>query len=305
MSAGDQEVIVSTLLLILPLLAVANPVLVPVAPGEHVAMLDVGPPSAPVVVLVPGLSGCAYGYRNLQDILAEAGLRTVTVTPLGVGLSDRTADADYTLTAQAHRLAKALDHAGVADAVVVAQGVAASMTLRLALERPDLVRGLVSVEGGAAESAATPTVRRGLKLAKLVAKLGGACMLRDRFGDDLRKASGDASWVDKRTLRHYFRGTGRDIEGTIDAFLTMSEQAEPAPLAPRLHQLAIPVVLLQGGAPHQGALNPREVAVLEAGIRRLEVRVVAGAGHFIYEEQPEAVALAVQDLLTRIDVAQP
>lgn len=292
------------LLLILPLLAAFNPAMVDVAPGEQLAVLDVGSREAHTVVLVPGLSGCVYGYRNLQDRLVASGLRTVAVAPLGVGLSGRPREADYTLAAQADRLAAALDSAGVKDAVVVAQGVSAGMVLRLALARPDLVRGLVSVEGGAAESAATPTVRRGLKLAKLVAKLGGTTVLRNRYADDLRDASGDPAWVDKRTVRHYFRGTGRDIDGTLEAFLAMTEQTEPEPVTPRLGELTIPVVLLRGAAPHKGELAQPEVDVLATGLDKLEIRDVPGAGHFIYEENPEAVAHAVIDLLGRIELAQ-
>jgi pimeloyl-ACP methyl ester carboxylesterase len=295
----------NALLVILPLLAVAMPAMVQVAPGEELAVLDEGPPDGTIVVLVPGLSGCAYGFRELNPLLHAQGLRTISIAPLAVGLSARTSGADYTLTAQAGRLARVLDKADVTDAVVVAQGVSASMALRLALNRPELIRGLVSVEGGAAESAITPTVRRGLKLAKVVNRLGGASMLRDHFADDLRKASGDPGWVNRRNMRHYFRGTGRDIEGTLEAFLAMTRQTEPELLAPRLHRLAIPVVLLQGGAPHEGALDPLQVGVLEAGIRDLQVRVVAGAGHFIYEEQPEAVVEAVVAILDRLQTAQP
>jgi pimeloyl-ACP methyl ester carboxylesterase len=295
----------SALLLILPLLAIAAPAMVQVAPDEQLAVLDQGPPTATAVVLVPGLSGCAYGFRELIPALHAHELRTITIAPLAVGLSSRTSGADYTLTAQAERLARVLDQADVTNAVMVAQGVSASMALRLALARPDLVRGLVSVEGGAAETAVTPTVRRGLKMAKLVNRLGGAVLLRDHYAADLRKASGDPAWVNRRNMRQYFRGTGRDIDGTLDAFMSMTRQSEPDLLVPRLPDLDIPVLLLQGGAPHQGALDSLQVGVLQEGIRDLEVRVVAGAGHFIYEEQPDAVVQAVLDLLARVMVAQP
>ncbi|MCP4571121.1 MAG: alpha/beta fold hydrolase [bacterium] len=294
----------TNLLLILPLLAAFSPTPVEVAPGEHLAVLDVGPKEAPAVVLVPGLSGCVYGYRNLQDILVADGLRTVAVAPLGVGLSGRPREADYTLTAQAERLARALDQTGVTSSVVVAQGVSAGMVLRLALDRPDLVSGLVSVEGGAAESAATSTVRGGLKLAKMVAKLGGSRVLRDRYADDLRDASGDPTWVDKRTVRHYFRGNNRDLDGTLEVFLAMTEQVEPAPLVPRLGELDIPVLLLRGGAAHKGGIDQSEVDVLAAGLDTLEIREVPDAGHFIYEENPSAVAQAVSDVLGRVATIQ-
>lgn len=289
------------LAMILPLLAVAAPQMIDVGPQEHLAVLDEGPAGGTPVVLIPGLSGCAYGFRNLVPLLHEQGFRTITIEPLGLGLSDRTGDADYTLTRQAERLGQVLDRLGIKGALVVSQGVATSMVLRLTLDRSELVYGLVSVEGGAAEEAATSGVRRSLKLAKLAAKLGGSRYLRDRYADDLRKASGDDTWVDKRTVRQYFRGPSQDIHGTLCAFLAMTNQPEPEALAPRLGDLGIPVLVLHGGAKHEGALEPEELEILENQLNDVEIRVVPGAGHFIYEEQPTVVAQAVADLQAKVN----
>lgn len=294
----------TALLLLLLFLATATPEMIAVAPTEHLAVLDQGPPGGPPVVLIPGLSGCNYGFRNLTPLLHAGGMRTIAIEPLGLGLSDRTKDADYTLTAQAHRLARVLDELGVGGAVIVSQGVATSMALRLALARPELVVGIVSVEGGAVEAASTPTVRRSLRLAKIMAKMGGTRYLRDRYRDDLVKASGDATWVDKRTLRHYFRGAGRNVQGTLDVFLAMSGQSEPEALGPRLKELAIPLIVLQGDAEHEGAMDAEEIEFLAAEVADFESRIVTGAGHFIYEEQPAAVAAAVTDLLRKLSTIQ-
>ena len=275
-----------------------------VSPSEHVAVVESGPADGRPAVLVPGLSGCAYGFAKLEPLLQDQGLRTIAIEPLGTGLSDRVKDADYTLTAQAQRLAAVLDLRRATAAVVVCQGVSAGIVFRLALARPDLVAGILSIEGGPAESAATGTVRNSLKLAKIVAKLGGSSYLRDRFEEDLRKASGDPAWVDKRTVRNYFRGPSRDLQGTLDAFIAMTEQPEPVVLVPRLGEIKAPVTVLLGGAEHASSLDPGEVALLRAGLPDVTVVTVEGAGHFIHEEQPAAVAEAVAGLLVRIGGAQ-
>src|SRR2546426_10358989 len=97
-----------------------------------VAGRDVGTP----VVLIPGLFGSAFGYRNVIPRLTAAGYRAVVIEPLGVGGSGRPERADYSLTAQADRVAGALDALGMTHAVVVAHSTSASIAYRLAYRRP-------------------------------------------------------------------------------------------------------------------------------------------------------------------------
>src|SRR6266571_4256316 len=61
------------------------------------------------VVLIPGLFGSAFGYRRVLPGLVDAGYRTIVIEPLGIGSSARPEHADYSLTAQADRVAAALD----------------------------------------------------------------------------------------------------------------------------------------------------------------------------------------------------
>ena len=80
----------------------------------------------------------------------------------------------------------------------------------------------------------------------------------------------------------------------------MAQQTEPWNLTPRLPEIAAPVIVLLGTAPHEGALTPDEVEILRMGLREVAFREVAGAGHFIYEEQPGAVADAVRDMVRQL-----
>src|SRR3989454_5005591 len=127
------------------------------APAESV-WVTVGGAGDPVV-LIPGLFGSAFGYRSVLPRLVEAGYRTIVIEPLGIGTSARPEHADYSLTAQADRVAAALDRLGVRDAIVVAHSVGAAIAYRLAYRRPHLGRGIVSPDGGPAQGATTPRLR--------------------------------------------------------------------------------------------------------------------------------------------------
>jgi pimeloyl-ACP methyl ester carboxylesterase len=283
--------------LILILLAAGSSETVEVAPGEMLTVVTEG--NGPTVVLVPGLSGCAYSYRKIVPGIVAAGYRVVIVEPLGVGASGRPRGADYTLTAQADRLAAAVEKLGGEPVLVVAHGVAGSMALRLASRRPELVAGLLSIEGGPVESALTPAVKKSLSLAKVVGKLGGGRAIRDRFGKGLEDSSGDPSWLDKRTLRRYYAGFGRDVQASLDALIAMAESREPELLQPNLHRIACPVLMLLGSAEHRGAPSAADIELLTARVPDFATRTVAGAGHYIFEEDPPAVVAAILDLADR------
>ena len=283
----------TTLLLIL-VLNLGTAQAVEVAPEQVLTVISAG--SGDPVVLLPGLSGCAYGYRKIVSPLQDNGFQTVIIEPLGIGSSSRPENADYTLTAQADRVAVVMDSLGMTNAIVVGHGVSASVVLRLAYRRPDLVGAVISVEGGPNESTATPTVERSLKIASFVAKLGGKRLLRDKFKKNLEEASGDKSWIDRRTLGRYLKNINGDLDGFISALRAMARSTEPESLHENLVNISCPVLLLAGQAPHSCAVTPEEIDTLRTGLSRFSLQPVPGAGHFIFEEQPDVVIDAIKSL---------
>ena len=115
--------------------------MVPVAPAESLSVETTG--RGDPVVLIPGLFGSAYGFRKLVPLLVDAGYRTIVVEPLGVGASARPEKANYSLTAQADRIAAVLDSLHVRNALVLAHSIAGSEAFRLTYRRPDLVGTVV------------------------------------------------------------------------------------------------------------------------------------------------------------------
>lgn len=250
----------------------------------------------PEIVLIPGLSGCAYGFREVVADLDAAGVGWAIIEPLAVGASPRPEGADYSLTAQADRVAAAIVGLGGRPVVVVGHGISGSIALRVALRHPQLVRAVVSIEGAASENAATATVDRSLRWAGLAVKLGGGRLLRDRFEADLAAASGDRSWITGLVVRRYFAHANRDLPAAIAALRAMARAVEPQALGANLPLIDCPVLLLVGGAEHDGSLSAADITTLQDGLPRCEVQEVPGAGHFIFEEQPSVVV----QVLTRM-----
>lgn len=263
-----------------------------VAPGEslHTTSMGTGPP----IVLIPGIFGAAFGYRMITGPLVERGYRCIVVEPLGFGWSSHPGKADYSFTAQTERVGRALDSLGVRDALVIAQSTGAAIAFRLAITRPELVRGLLSIDGGPAESAATPGMRHALRFGGFLTKLFvGPGKLRNDVRKQIILNSGDTTWVTDTLVRAYTAGQAADVDGSIDAFRRMSKSVESASLHDRLSECRIPVRLLVGTVTHPSGITPAERTLLAETLSDFAIDSVPGSGQYVHEEQPAAVLEAL------------
>jgi pimeloyl-ACP methyl ester carboxylesterase len=266
-----------------------------VGPNEVLRTTTVG--SGAPLVLIPGIFGAAFGYRMLTGPLARQGYRTIVVEPLGYGWSSHPKEADYSFAAQTGRVSQALDSLGVTGALVVAQSSGAAIAFRLAVVRPDLVRGLLSIDGGPAESAATPGMKKAFKFGGGLVKLAmDESALRHDVRREIVRNSGDTTWVTDAVVRGYTAGQVADMSGSIDAFQRMSKAKEPTSLADQLHQCTMPVLLLVGTVRHPAEVTADQRVMLGSTLRNFGIDSVAGSGQYIQEEQPAAVLAAVAQL---------
>jgi pimeloyl-ACP methyl ester carboxylesterase len=266
-----------------------------VAPGEMIRTTSIG--TGPPLVLLPGIFGAAYGYRTISGPLAARGYRVIVVEPLGYGWSGHPKQADYSFTAQGARVGRALDQLGVSRALFVAQSSGAAIAFRLAILRPGLMSGLLSIDGGPAESAATPGMRQAFKFGGGLVKLAlDESKLRHDVRREIVKNSGDTTWVTDAVIRAYTAGQTADMSGSIDAFQRMSKSKEETPLAERLHECAMPVRLLVGTVSHPAEVTHDQRELLLAKLPDFKTDSVPGSGQYIQEEQPAAVLAAVARL---------
>jgi pimeloyl-ACP methyl ester carboxylesterase len=259
------------------------------AKGDTLTVSSLG--RGPVVVIVPGLLGGAFSFRHVAPELVAAGMRVVIVEPLGMGTSARPKQADYSLEAQSARIGQVLERLGVDRALLLCHSVGASICYRYALREPARVRGIVAVNGGPDEQAATAGLRKAARYSGVMRLLGGAGRARSRLQQGLVESSADPAWLTDEVLDVY-SSQFRDFGAALNAIEGMAAARESQPLAPRLAQLAVPVRLLvseTGGTPAGQVELLRSIPDFEAyGIR--------GAGQYIQEERPRAVIDAVVSL---------
>lgn len=262
---------------------------VQVGPGEVLAVTMSGEGAGAPVVMLPGLFGSSYGYRHVRAMLDSLGYRSVAIEPLGMGSSGRPRDADYSLTAQADRVAAVLDTLHLESAVFVGHSIGASIAMRVAYRHPRLVRAIVSLEGGPGETAATDGMRRWIKFAGLARMAGGHRSIRVLLQREMKGASYHDDWIGADVLEAYTRGMAADFGSTIEAYQGMAKAEEPERLADHLAAIACPVVLLVGEKQHKSGPSREEVALMQNRLPVFSVDTIPRTGYFVQEEQPAAV----------------
>jgi len=276
---------------------------VAVAPGESLHVVSAG--SGDPVVLLPGLFGCAFSFRHLLRELPPLGYRAIVIEPLAVGSSGRPERSNYSLTAQADRIAAAIQRIEQRRVLLVAHSVSGSTGMRLAVRHPEVVRGLVLLDGGPMETVATKGFRKAMSYAPWVKWLGGMKRLRPHIRRDLIASSADSTWLSGPVLEAYTAGAAADLDGTLKAYLRMSNTREPEKLAPRLHELGIPVRLVVGAVPHKSGISSDQITQLAQQVPVFQIDSVAHAGHYLQEEAPLAVISAIRRTHTSSLAAAP
>jgi pimeloyl-ACP methyl ester carboxylesterase len=144
------------------------------------------------------------------------------------------------------------------------------------------------------EAAASKGFRRAMTYAPWVKWMGGIKRLRPRVRRDLIASSADSSWLTDATLDAYTAGATADLDGTLKAYLRMADAREPEKLAPRLHEIRVPLRLVVGGVPHQGGIAPEQIKLLATRVPGFAMDRIPGAGHYLFEEAPAAVVAAIR-----------
>lgn len=249
-------------------------------------------PATPVV-LIPGLIGASFGFRKVTPELAAAGHATYIIEPLGTGTSSHPRDGDYSLDAQADRVAAVLDSLGVTSAVVVGTNFGASVAMRLAYRHPERVAAVLSLDGGPVDRSSTGGASVAMRLAPILKFFGARGIARHRIHDALRDYSGDTSWVTPDVVEAYARPIVNDLGGAAAVLSDMRKATVPAPLADSLSRIRQPVRLLIGAANRRGGIESSETTLLRERIPDFSVDSIAGSGVYLHEERPDVVVAAV------------
>ncbi|MBN8679145.1 MAG: alpha/beta fold hydrolase [Chitinophagales bacterium] len=112
--------------------------------GHRMHYIDEG--SGPVILFSHGTPEWSFGWRDLIRGL-RGQFRCVAPDLLGMGLSDKPADADYTCRAHADRMAIFIEKLGLKDYSVIGNDFGLAIGLSQAIRQPENVRNICIFNG--------------------------------------------------------------------------------------------------------------------------------------------------------------
>lgn len=263
-----------------------------VAPAETLSVTHQGTGKA--VVFIPGMLGGAFSFRKVAQQLSADGGRVLIIDPLGTGGSSRPSRANYSMQAQAVRVAAVLDSMGIEQALVVGHSAGVPVALRLALLRPALVSYVVAVSGNASEKYSASNVRMAVRLAPILRLFGGARKAEQRVISGLREHSVDQSWITSDVVASYTAPYRNDLGGSLRVLSAVASSKEPFRLLGRLSELRAPVLLLYGTGARKPSVKEDDLAAFQAALPQMRVDTLAGVGAMVQEERPDLLVAAIR-----------
>ncbi|MGI9325746.1 MAG: alpha/beta fold hydrolase [Pseudomonadales bacterium] len=130
--------------------------------GSHVNVLDQG--TGPAVVLVHGLPGSAYDWRELTPLLNRAGIRTIAYDRVGYGRSDPRANTNFSLLANSDELGELLQALELDEVTVVGWSYGGAMAMQAASNSRIARLVLVGTGGPSSEDDAPPEPSAAIKM---------------------------------------------------------------------------------------------------------------------------------------------
>jgi pimeloyl-ACP methyl ester carboxylesterase len=284
--------------------------------GIELSVLDEG--EGPLVVMCHGFPELAFSWRHQIPALIAAGYRVIAPDMRGFGRSSAPAEVEaYDVLTLCGDLRGLLDHVGEESAIFVGHDWGASLVWQLSVLHPEQVRAVAGLsvpfvprapaapipimrkhlgedfyivwiqQPGVADAALGADVRRTLTTSRVWTA---------RWAEEEDQAPERPPWLSEQELEVYvaaFQRTG--FTGGLNWYRNIDRNWElTADVAER--RVEMPAMFLTGERDPVRTFMPAEAMRDWVSDLRAEI-VVPGAGHWVQQEQPDAVNAALLDFL--------
>ncbi|MFF9091611.1 alpha/beta fold hydrolase [Streptomyces sp. NPDC014802] len=257
--------------------------------GTRIAYDDQDPGgTAGPVLLLHGLAGHLGEWDDLTPRLLADGHRVIRYDARGHGASTRT-PSDMTRAAAVSDAAALLTHLRVPPATLLGQSLGGLTALQLAARHPDLVSHLILIEAGpAGPNPALPTQ---------IATWLDSWPTPFPTLTEATTFLGHEAW--SRGLEK--RQDGYHPRFTRDTILAAIQELSTNHYWPDWSHITCPTLLLRG---EKGTMRPEEAEEMQTRRPDTQVKVIAGAGHDVHLDRPEAVYAAIAAFLRTAEDAE-
>jgi len=242
-------------------------------------------PGKPNVVLVHGFANSLQTFRLLAPLLAGH-FYVVTVDAPGFGLSGKPAQRDYGNEAQARTLAAFAATLGLERYVIGGHSMGGTLSVYVASSDPH-VTGMVLMNPGIITTGVPPiTQYLAWPLPRVMAKTFGTRGFRENF---LKRSFINQDIVTEQVMADMMLAPRS--EGYLDGTTSMMGQYATGDEPLTASRVRVPTLITWGK--QDRSKQPGEAQAVRDLIPGARLVEVDGSGHYVQEEQPQAVADAM------------
>lgn len=259
--------------------------------GVRLSYAEQGDPTGMPVVLLHGITD---SWRSFEPVLAHlpASLRVLSVTQRGHGDSDH--PGSYRTRDFAADAAAFIEALKLGPALVVGHSMGSVNAMRLAIDRPELVRGLVA----AGAFAAFRTNEGVVEFHRTVIE-----PLRDPIDPAFAAEWQQSTMAQPVPAAFFDTVVSETLKVPSDVWRAGFAGLLEDDFSAELHRITAPTLVVWGD---RDAFSPREdQSHLLETIRGSRLVIYAGAGHALHWEEPERFARDVADFATQIGATAP
>ena len=252
--------------------------------------------SGPALLLVHGLLGYSFSWRNCLPVFAQHSTVYAVDLP-GTGYSERPQNLDCRLRASAERLLRFMDDVGISKCDLLGTSHGGALAITAAALAPDRFRRLILV------APANPWSPRGRFLSVLLTAWPVEAVFLRVFPH--------LGFVHEHYFRRLYGDTRRIRPGTFDGYRAPLEKERTFDYALNIMRTwnrdmqsvkaslakiaGMPTFLVWGD--RDSAVSPASIRPLQQSLHNCRVLVMPGIGHLPYEEAPEEFIRAVTEFL--------
>ncbi|GAB4327680.1 MAG: 2-succinyl-6-hydroxy-2,4-cyclohexadiene-1-carboxy late synthase [Candidatus Zixiibacteriota bacterium] len=259
--------------------------------------LDSGRRDRPTIVLLHGFTGCADVWEEIIAGLS-GDYRCIAVDLPGHGATECPAVvSSFRLPEVADQLASFLDALAVSPVILWGYSMGGRLALQYALRHPRMLTHLIleSASPGIEDPVQRDERRRSDDaLAAHIESVGIDAFVEEWENRPIFAGQHRLAEVKRARMRELRRRN--NATGLALSLRGMGTGAQP-PLHDELHGLALPTLLMVGESDQKFTAIGREMC---ARLPDATIRIIAGAGHSPYWEQPEAAVACVRQFLSGV-----